>query len=152
MVPPHMSTLRDAKPRHGITVRLPPRSSFTMETRSSRSAGHEARAGRIPALLSTSISSATHFIVGRDHAGPGKNSRGEDFYGPYDAQDLVKKYHEELAIEMEPFQQMTYLPSTDEYQPIDEVPKGIQTLDISGTELRRRLRTGAPIPDWFSYE
>ncbi|KAF6760354.1 sulfate adenylyltransferase [Ephemerocybe angulata] len=95
---------------------------------------------------------ATHFIVGRDHAGPGKNSQGKDFYGPYDAQDLVIKYHDELQIEMVPFQQMTYLPSTDEYQPVDEVPKGVQTLDISGTELRKRLRTGAPIPDWFSYE
>ncbi|OSD06865.1 ATP-sulfurylase [Trametes coccinea BRFM310] len=95
---------------------------------------------------------ATHFIVGRDHAGPGKNSQGKDFYGPYDAQDLVMKYHEELQIEMVPFQQMTYLPSTDEYQPVDEVPKGVQTLDISGTELRRRLKTGAPIPDWFSYD
>lgn len=95
---------------------------------------------------------ATHFIVGRDHAGPGKNSQGKDFYGPYDAQDLVTKYEEELQIEMVPFQQMTYLPSTDEYQPADEVPKGVQTLDISGTELRRRLKTGAPIPDWFSYD
>ncbi|PAV18802.1 ATP-sulfurylase [Pyrrhoderma noxium] len=95
---------------------------------------------------------ATHFIVGRDHAGPGKNSEGKDFYGPYDAQVLVTKYHEELAIEMVPFQMMTYLPSSDEYQPIDEVPKGVQTLDISGTELRRRLRTGAAIPDWFSYD
>ncbi|KAE9411251.1 ATP-sulfurylase [Gymnopus androsaceus JB14] len=95
---------------------------------------------------------ATHFIVGRDHAGPGKNSQGKDFYGPYDAQDLVTTYHEELQIEMVPFQQMTYLPSTDEYQPVDEVPKGVQTLDISGTELRRRLKTGAPIPDWFSYD
>ncbi|CDO77318.1 hypothetical protein BN946_scf184775.g8 [Trametes cinnabarina] len=95
---------------------------------------------------------ATHFIVGRDHAGPGKNSQGKDFYGPYDAQDLVMKYHEELQIEMVPFQQMTYLPSTDEYQPADEVPKGVQTLDISGTELRRRLKTGASIPDWFSYD
>ncbi|RDB25488.1 Sulfate adenylyltransferase [Hypsizygus marmoreus] len=95
---------------------------------------------------------ATHFIVGRDHAGPGKNSQGKDFYGPYDAQDLVTKYHDELEIEMVPFQQMTYLPSTDEYQPADEVPKGVQTLDISGTELRRRLKTGAPIPDWFSYD
>ncbi|KIK67197.1 hypothetical protein GYMLUDRAFT_37261 [Collybiopsis luxurians FD-317 M1] len=95
---------------------------------------------------------ATHFIVGRDHAGPGKNSQGRDFYGPYDAQDLVSKYHEELRIEMVPFQQMTYLPSTDDYQPVDEVPKGVQTLDISGTELRRRLKTGAPIPDWFSYD
>ncbi|KAJ8522474.1 hypothetical protein ONZ45_g988 [Pleurotus djamor] len=95
---------------------------------------------------------ATHFIVGRDHAGPGKNSQGKDFYGPYDAQDLVTKYQAELGIEMVPFQQMTYLPSSDEYQPIDEVPKGVQTLDISGTELRRRLKTGAAIPDWFSYD
>lgn len=95
---------------------------------------------------------ATHFIVGRDHAGPGKNSRGKDFYGPYDAQELVSKYHDELQITMVPFQQMTYLPSTDEYMPKDEVPSGVPTLDISGTELRRRLKTGAPIPDWFSYE
>ncbi|KAF9820373.1 hypothetical protein IEO21_01382 [Rhodonia placenta] len=95
---------------------------------------------------------ATHFIVGRDHAGPGKNSQGKDFYGPYDAQELVTKFHDELSIEMVPFQQMTYMPSTDEYVPIDEVPKGEQTLDISGTELRRRLKTGTPIPDWFSYE
>ncbi|KAH9949575.1 ATP-sulfurylase [Amylocystis lapponica] len=95
---------------------------------------------------------ATHFIVGRDHAGPGKNSQGKDFYGPYDAQELVTKYRDELHIEMVPFQQMTYLPSTDEYMPFDEVPKGVQTLDISGTELRRRLKTGTPIPDWFSYD
>lgn len=95
---------------------------------------------------------ATHFIVGRDHAGPGKNSQGKDFYGPYDAQDLVTEYHDELQIEMVPFQMMTYIPSSDEYQPADEVPKGIQTLDISGTELRRRLKSGAAIPDWFSYE
>ncbi|KAI0081266.1 ATP-sulfurylase [Panus rudis PR-1116 ss-1] len=94
----------------------------------------------------------THFIVGRDHAGPGKNSQGKDFYGPYDAQELVKKYHDELSIEMVPFQQMTYVPSSDEYVPVDEVPAGLQTLDISGTELRRRLKTGAAIPDWFSYD
>ncbi|PVG00337.1 putative sulfate adenylyltransferase [Serendipita vermifera] len=95
---------------------------------------------------------ATHFIIGRDHAGPGKNSKGTDFYGPYEAQVLVDQFRDELNIEVVPFQQMTYLPGTDEYQPVDEVPKGVQTLDISGTELRRRLRTGAPIPDWFSYE
>lgn len=95
---------------------------------------------------------ATHFIVGRDHAGPGKNSHGKDFYGPYDAQHLVSKYRDELHINVVPFQQMTYLPSTDEYMPVDEVPDGVQTLDISGTELRRRLKTGAHIPDWFSYE
>lgn len=95
---------------------------------------------------------ATHFIVGRDHAGPGKNSAGKDFYGPYDAQELVTQYKDELHIEMVPFQMMTYLPGSDEYQPVDEVPKGTVTADISGTELRKRLRTGASIPDWFSYE
>src|SRR5690242_15831715 len=94
---------------------------------------------------------ATHFIVGRDHAGPGKNSKGDEFYGPYDAQDAVEKYKDELGIEVVPFQMMTYLPDTDEYRPKDEVPQGIKTLDISGTELRKRLRTGQEIPEWFSY-
>lgn len=94
---------------------------------------------------------ATHFIIGRDHAGPGKNSKGEEFYGPYDAQYAVEKYKSELGIEVVEFQMMTYLPDEDEYRPKDEVPKGVRTLDISGTELRRRLRAGAPIPEWFSY-
>lgn len=94
---------------------------------------------------------ATHFIVGRDHAGPGKNSKGVDFYGPYDAQELVAKYKNELGIEVVPFQQMTYLPDADEYASKDEIPKGVQTLEISGTELRKRLRLGLPIPEWFSY-
>jgi len=94
---------------------------------------------------------ATHFIVGRDHAGPGKNSKGEDFYGPYDAQTLVTTYQDELGIEMVPFQMMTYIPSLDEYLPIDEVKNGLQSVNISGTELRARLKSGAEIPEWFSY-
>jgi sulfate adenylyltransferase len=94
---------------------------------------------------------ATHFIIGRDHAGPGSNSKGQDFYGPYDAQHAVEKYKEEIGIEVVPFQMMTYLPETDEYMPIDQVKPDTKTLNISGTELRRRLRTGTAIPDWFSY-
>ena len=94
---------------------------------------------------------ATHFIVGRDHAGPGKNSKGKDFYGPYDAQNAVDKYRTELGIEVVPFQQMTYLPDSDEYKPKDEVSSSVRTLDISGTELRSRLRSGRDIPEWFSY-
>jgi sulfate adenylyltransferase len=78
---------------------------------------------------------ATHFIVGRDHAGPGSNSKGVDFYGPYDAQHAVEKYRSELGIEVVPFQQMTYLPGSDEYMPKDEVAPGVQTLDISGTGM-----------------
>ncbi|KAI8086487.1 sulfate adenylyltransferase [Halteromyces radiatus] len=93
----------------------------------------------------------THFIIGRDHAGPGKNSQGVDFYGPYDAQDLVEKFKDEIGIEIVPFQMMTYCPDSDEYLPADQVPEGVKTLNISGTELRRRLKTGLPIPEWFSY-
>lgn len=94
---------------------------------------------------------ATHFIVGRDHAGPGSNSKGVDFYGPYDAQTLVEKFANELEIEVVPFRMVTYLPDEDRYSPIDLVPSGTKTCSISGTELRKRLRDGTEIPAWFSY-
>jgi len=94
---------------------------------------------------------ATHFIVGRDHAGPGKNKNGKDHYGAYDAQHLVQKYQEELGIKMVEFQEMIYIPDKDEYMPANEIPEGTRTLNISGTELRNRLKTGKDIPAWFSY-
>ncbi|KAG5924193.1 Sulfate adenylyltransferase [Claviceps capensis] len=94
---------------------------------------------------------ATHFIVGRDHAGPGKNKNGKDHYGPYDAQILVQKYQEELGIKMVEFQEMIYIPDNDEYMPANEIPEGTRTMNISGTELRNRLKTGKDIPEWFSY-
>ena len=93
----------------------------------------------------------THFIVGRDHAGPGKNSQGEDFYGPYDAQDLFKQHEDEIGIEMVPFKHMVFVQERAEYQPADEVAEGATVLNISGTELRRRLAEGLEIPDWFSF-
>jgi sulfate adenylyltransferase len=93
----------------------------------------------------------THFIVGRDHAGPGKNSQGQDFYGPYDAQVLVRQHQEEVGIVMVDFKQMVYVQEKAQYFPVDEVPEGATVLDISGTELRRRLREGLDIPDWFSF-
>jgi sulfate adenylyltransferase len=93
----------------------------------------------------------THFIVGRDHAGPGKNSAGKDFYDPYAAQVLVAEHQKEIGIEMVDFKQMVYVQERAQYFPIDEVPEGTTVLDISGTELRRRLREGIEIPDWFSF-
>ncbi len=93
----------------------------------------------------------THLIVGRDHAGPGKNAKGEDFYGPYDAQELVTRHQDELGIEMVPFQQMVFIQERAQYVPVDKVVEGETVLDISGTEFRRRLREGLEIPDWFSY-
>lgn len=93
----------------------------------------------------------THFIVGRDHAGPGKNSQGVDFYGPYDAQELVKAYAEEVGIIVVPFKEVVYVKDDDNYQPVDEIEAGKKVLAISGTELRKLLNTGAEIPDWFSF-
>ncbi|KAH3672325.1 hypothetical protein WICMUC_004296 [Wickerhamomyces mucosus] len=94
---------------------------------------------------------ATHFIVGRDHAGPGSNSKGVDFYGPYDAQDLVEQFKDELEITVVPFRMVTYLPDEDRYAPIDTVSKDTRTLNISGTQLRQKLKDGSEIPNWFSY-
>ncbi|KAF0675350.1 bifunctional sulfate adenylyltransferase/adenylylsulfate kinase [Profundibacterium mesophilum] len=93
----------------------------------------------------------THFIVGRDHAGPGKNSAGEDFYGPYDAQDLFREHQEEMGIEMVDFKHMVYVQERAQYEPADEVEEGATVLNISGTELRRRLAEGLEIPEWFSF-
>jgi sulfate adenylyltransferase len=93
----------------------------------------------------------THFIVGRDHAGPGKDTDGKPFYGPYDAQELFKKHEKEMGVVMVPFQMMVYLESEDRYVPADEVPQGAKVLDVSGTELRDRLNNGRDIPAWFTY-
>lgn len=93
----------------------------------------------------------THFIVGRDHAGPGKDSSGKDFYGPYAAQDLLREHEDELGVRMVPFKMMVYLEDHDKFVPQDKVPQGARTLDISGTELRRRLASGREIPGWFTF-
>jgi len=93
----------------------------------------------------------THFIVGRDHAGPGKDSKGKDFYGPYDAQELMNEYRDEIGIEMVPFQMVVFVEDRAQYVPVDETHEGETVLNISGTEFRRRLQEGLDVPSWFSY-
>jgi sulfate adenylyltransferase len=93
----------------------------------------------------------THLIVGRDHAGPGSDSSGTPFYGPYDAQELLEQHTDELGIEMVPFRMMVYLPAEDRYAPVDEVSEGTETASISGTELRQRLASGDELPSWFTF-
>ena len=95
----------------------------------------------------------THFIVGRDHAGPGNNSQGEDFYGPYDAQDLFRTHQEEMGIEMVDFKHMVWVSERAQYEAMDEIKdkENVTILNISGTELRRRLAEGLEIPEWFSF-
>jgi len=93
----------------------------------------------------------THFIVGRDHAGPGNDTNGKPFYGPYEAQEVFKKHQADIGVTMVPFNMMVYLEDEDKYYPDDEVPKGSRALNISGTELRQRLNEGRDIPSWFTY-
>ncbi len=93
----------------------------------------------------------THFIVGRDHAGPGSDTSGRPFYGPYDAQEMMRTHQAELGMTMVPFQNMVYVEDQDAYMPEDEVPEGSRTLNLSGTELRRRLAEGREIPRWFTF-
>jgi sulfate adenylyltransferase len=93
----------------------------------------------------------SHFIVGRDHAGPGNDENGKPFYGPYDAQELFKKHEKDMGVTMVPFQMMVYLENEDRYVPDNEVPAGARVLNISGTELRQRLNEGRDIPAWFTY-
>tara|TARA_B100001250_G_scaffold256647_1_gene220959 strand:+ start:6379 stop:8043 length:1665 start_codon:yes stop_codon:yes gene_type:complete len=93
----------------------------------------------------------THFIVGRDHAGPGLDKFGNPFYGAYDAQDLLLRHQNEIGIKMVPFKFMVYLPNKKVYRELDKVKKGSSYKTISGTELRSYLDKGLGIPSWFTY-
>ena len=93
----------------------------------------------------------THLIVGRDHAGPGADEAGKPFYGPYDAQEILNEYQEEVGMKMVPFSMLTYVEDKDSYMTEDEIPEGSRTLSISGTDLRDRLAKGREIPGWFTF-
>ncbi|MCB0011130.1 MAG: bifunctional sulfate adenylyltransferase/adenylylsulfate kinase [Anaerolineales bacterium] len=94
---------------------------------------------------------ANHLIVGRDHAGPGKDSNGQPFYGPYDAQELVMQHSEELGVKVVPFQMLVYLPEESRYEEVNKVPNGTATAAISGTQVRENyLQQGRKLPDWFT--
>jgi len=93
----------------------------------------------------------THFIVGRDHAGPRNPATGAGYYGPYDAQELIEQHAGETGIEMVPFHEMKYSEARAQYVTVDELAPDEPVREISGTEVRRRLAEGLEIPDWFSY-
>lgn len=94
---------------------------------------------------------ANHLIVGRDHAGPGKDSKGNPFYGPYDAQEMVQKYSDELGVGVVPFRALVYLPDEERYEEISKVDPNARTAAISGTQVREEyLQNGKKLPDWFT--
>jgi len=94
---------------------------------------------------------ANHFIVGRDHASPGKDSAGKPFYGPLDAQQLVAKHSEEIGMRMVPFDEMVYLSGEERYEESTKIAAGAATRSISGTQVREDyLSKGRPLPEWFT--
>jgi sulfate adenylyltransferase len=94
---------------------------------------------------------ANHLIVGRDHASPGRDSRGRPFYGPSAAQELVARYCDETGVTPMPFSEMLYLPEEGRYEEAGRIPAGRHTASISGTEVREDyLRRGRTLPSWFT--
>jgi sulfate adenylyltransferase len=94
---------------------------------------------------------ASHFVVGRDHAGPGKDSTGKPFYGPYEAQEMMKQYSEELGVEPVLFNELVYLAAEDRYVAREDAADGAETAYISGTQVREEyLAKGKALPGWFT--
>ena len=95
----------------------------------------------------------SHFIIGRDHAGPGNDKDGKPFYGPYEAQDLVKSFEGELEIKMVMFKMVGYHKQQNKYVALDDPNIDIKDIKfISGTDLRNKLNSGQEIPEWFTYK
>ena len=94
---------------------------------------------------------ANHMIIGRDHAGPGKDSQGNPFYGPYDAQELVQTHEDEVGVKVIPFRQLVYLTDEKRYEEETKVPSGATIANISGTQVREDyLSNGKKLPEWFT--
>jgi sulfate adenylyltransferase len=94
----------------------------------------------------------SHFIVGRDHAGPSyKKQDGSDFYSPYAAQELLLKYNNELPLSIITCSQVVYVKELNGYLPIEKVDKNMTIVNISGTRQRELLENGEPLPEWFTF-
>jgi sulfate adenylyltransferase len=93
----------------------------------------------------------TDFVIGHDHASPGKDSKGNRFYNYEDIKLLGEKLSREIKVKMIPFEKMVYVPFEDEYQIANKVKKGQETISISGNDIRKRIRSGKKIPEWASF-
>ncbi|MFZ5807987.1 MAG: bifunctional sulfate adenylyltransferase/adenylylsulfate kinase [Chloroflexota bacterium] len=94
---------------------------------------------------------ANYFIIGRDHAGPGNDSHGRPFYGPYEAQLMLQQYADELGVQPVEFKELVYLPDEDRYEEQNKIPEGARVFSISGTQVRDDyLSKGKTLPEWFT--
>ena len=94
----------------------------------------------------------THFIIGRDMAGCKSSKTGEDFYGPYDAQNFAKECAEELMMETVPSKNLVYTVEKGYITAEEAKEKNYKIMKLSGTEFRRKLRNGEAVPEWFAFK
>ena len=90
-------------------------------------------------------------IIGRDHAGPGVNAEGKPYYQPYDAQELIAQYQEELEIKMVPFKEMVFAKNKKTYLPLDKIEQDDPIEKLSGTQFKELLQQRTEIPTWYSF-
>jgi sulfate adenylyltransferase len=89
--------------------------------------------------------------VGRDHASPGLNSNNRPFYGPYDAQQRLAEFSDEIGVRPIRFSELVYIPDEDRYEEAGSIPVGKRTVSLSGTQVREDyLQRGRKLPSWFS--
>ncbi len=94
---------------------------------------------------------ASHFIVGRDHASPGVDSKGKPFYEPLDAQILAKKFSQEIGVEILAFEEFVYLSEENRYEEISKISPNSKIFSLSGTQVREDyLNQGKLLPEWFT--
>lgn len=93
----------------------------------------------------------THFVIGRDHGGPGVYNGERRFYGPNEAIEFVKSYEDELKIGIVPFEEMVYVVEDDVHKSVTEVRPDETKRSMSDEEFHRLLRSGKRIPDWFTF-
>ena len=90
-------------------------------------------------------------IIGRDHAGPGIDAEGKPYYQPYDAQELIAQYQEELEIKMVPFKEMVFAKNKKTFLPLDKIEQDDPIEKLSGTQFKEFLQQRTEIPNWYSF-
>lgn len=93
----------------------------------------------------------THFIIGRDMAGCKSSLTGDDFYGPYEAQDFARDQATELGMETVPSLNLVYTEEEGYVTAEHAQARGLHIRKLSGTQFRQMLRGGEEIPEWFAF-